>query len=78
VWHQKSDSSGTSTVDPYDIASSRLVGETGKWSDSGLVSRAVAGYRVSQVVTLADGTSIAAWQRNFSKIVNGAFKNEFR
>jgi hypothetical protein len=78
VWYQKSDSSSTSLVDPFDIAFSRLVGESGKWSDSGLVSRAVAGYRFSQVITLADGTSIAAWQRNFSKIVNGAFKNEFR
>jgi hypothetical protein len=63
VWAQSSDSASTSTVIPFDIAFSRFVGAAGKWTDPALASRAVAGYRFPQLVTLADGSSVAAWQR---------------
>jgi hypothetical protein len=82
VWSQASDATPPANVIPVDIVFSRFVGAAGKWSDSALVSRAVAGYRFPQVVTLADGASLAAWQRivQIPKNVNatGVLENVFQ
>ncbi|MEI9938281.1 MAG: Ig-like domain-containing protein [Pseudomonadota bacterium] len=82
VWYQQSDTAATTTVFPYDVAFSRFTGAADKWTDPARLSSAVAGYRYPQIVTLADGTSIAAWQRTVrsGKIsnVNGVFENDFQ
>jgi Big-like domain-containing protein len=62
VWVQASDAAASTTVSPSDIGFSRFIGGGGKWTDSALASRALAGYRYPQVVTLRDGSAIAAWQ----------------
>ncbi|HKO53170.1 MAG TPA: Ig-like domain-containing protein [Polyangiaceae bacterium] len=83
VWHQVSDSPASGSTFPQDVAFARFLGATGKWSDYGRVSSAVAAYLYPQAVTLADGTVLAGWQRQLnngnSKImsVTGVFANDF-
>jgi len=82
VWFQQSDAAATSTVTPMDIAFSRFNGATDKWTDPALASSAFGGYRFPQVVTLADGTALTAWQRTTrptikTTAVTGVLENEF-
>ncbi|HYQ00518.1 MAG TPA: Ig-like domain-containing protein, partial [Polyangiaceae bacterium] len=78
VWGQASDAPATPTYTPLDVVFSRFVGSTGQWSNYKRVSSVDAGYRFPQAVTLADGTSLAVWQRLITKSVNGVLGNEFQ
>ena len=63
--------------------SSRFLGGTDKWSNPVRASNAIAAYRYPQAVTLADGSSVATWQRIINHLnikllaVNGVVGNDF-
>jgi hypothetical protein len=83
VWSQSSDAMATTTVTPSDVVFSRFLGSSDTWAAPRNVSNEFAGYRYSQVVTLADGTSVAAWQRWTrptikSTAVTGVLENDFQ
>jgi len=85
VWSQISDTAVTGNVQPIDIVSSRFQGASEKWSIASRASSAIGGYRYPRAVTLADGTSVAAWQRTIYNVgnikllaVNGVFENDFQ
>jgi hypothetical protein len=68
VWAQVSDTQSTQFLST-DIAFSRFTGASGKWADSKRVSSALAGFRWPQVVTLGDGSAVAAWESITGTIV---------
>jgi hypothetical protein len=83
VWSQSSDAMATTTVTPSDVVYSRFLGPSDTWAAPRTVSNEFAGYRYSEVVTLADGTSVAAWQRWTrptikSTAVTGVLENDFQ
>jgi len=83
VWLQQSDATATSTITPSDVVSARFVGATDKWANPLHASSAFAAYRFPQIVILADGSAVAAWQSTRrptikSNIVDGVLENDFQ